>query len=314
MSQAGIVSASESAIIPGNVAIDFVTNSGTAVSVANTIELVTANTTVQFAGAGNVITQNFGLTNLLLGSSGSFLTSGTQNTALGDVALREISSGQLNTAVGSAAAQNLQSGNDNCFFGCDTAADLQTGSSNVIIGQDCAPNTVNCNGCIAIGTGTAAQWAQNEQYNICISNVGVGGESNTIRIGTQGTGAFQQNICYIAGITGATVTGTAVLCSSSGQLGTISSSIRYKENVKPLEKEISVLNLNPVSFTYKTDPSKTTQYGLIAEDIERDFPYLAFYNDRGEIDSVRYHELPTLLLHEIKKLNKRIEELERKSK
>jgi hypothetical protein len=129
--------------------------------------------------------------------------------------------------------------------------------------------------------------------------------------------AINGGVRTIAGTTGSTtsqtVTGAAVLCAADGQLGTVVSSKRYKENVKDLEPyDDKLLNLRPVSFNYKKDEAKLPQMGLIAEEVHDTLPYLCLYNSEGEPEIVKYHELPVLLLQTIQKLTKRIEALEAK--
>src|SRR4029453_15590787 len=85
--------------------------------------------------------------------------------------------------------------------------------------------------------------------NIHIGNEGVAGESSTIRIGTAGT----QKATFIAGIRGATVaSGVGVIVGTDGQLGTVTSSERFKEAIKPMDKASeAILALKPVTFRYK---------------------------------------------------------------
>jgi hypothetical protein len=60
-------------------------------------------------------------------------------------------------------------------------------------------------------------------------------ESNSIRIGAQGSGLGQQNVTYIAGIYGSTSSsGVPVYINSNGQLGTLTSSIRFKEQIRDM--------------------------------------------------------------------------------
>jgi hypothetical protein len=145
-------------------------------------------------------------------------------------------------------------------------------------------------------------------YNV----TGTAAESNKLRIGTgTGTSAGQINAAYISGITGATVTGSAVLCSTSGQLGTISSSIRFKENVEDMGSASNdVLKLRPVTFDYINNPEMGRQTGLIAEEVFEVMPNLVIIGLDGLPETVKYHELPAILLNEIQKLNKRITSLE----
>lgn len=93
------------------------------------------------------------------------------------------------------------------------------------------------------------------------------------------------------------------------------SSIRYKENVKDMGTcSNNVMKLRPVTFNYKEDASKSKTYGLIAEEVAELFPDLVVYNPNGEIETVKYHLLPPMMLNEIQKLSKRIEILESKLK
>jgi hypothetical protein len=90
-------------------------------------------------------------------------------------------------------------------------------------------------------------------------------------------------------------------------LGTISSSIRYKKNVKNIEST-EFFKLRPVSFNYEGFDG--VHYGFIAEEVKDVLPELVIYNEQGQPESVKYHEMYALLLHEIQSLNKRIKWLE----
>ncbi len=83
--------------------------------------------------------------------------------------------------------------------------------------------------------------------------LGVAGDANKIRIGKQGT----HTATFIAGIYSkgvASATGVAVKIDSNGKLGTVLSSARYKNNIKPMEKASeALLKLEPVTFRYKED-------------------------------------------------------------
>ena len=185
-----------------------------------------------------------------------------------------------------------------------------TGSNNTVMGYSCLEDITSGGNNTIFGAGCGTAYTSSESNNIILGyNIhGTVSESNVIRIGNS-----SNTSCYITGINGVTVTGTAVLCSTTGQLGTIASSERYKENIQPLSDETSsVLELNPVKFNYKADSDKSIRYGLIAEEVEKVFPYLVFYKDDIP-ESVNYHELPVLLLKEIQKLNKRIQALEERS-
>ena len=82
-------------------------------------------------------------------------------------------------------------------------------------------------------------------------------------------------------------------------------------NAKAMEDVSSpVLSLRPVTFDFIDKPSHKKQVGLIAEEVEEVMPSLVANNAEGKAESVKYHDLPVLLLNELKKSLKRIEDLE----
>jgi hypothetical protein len=144
--------------------------------------------------------------------------------------------------------------------------------------------------------------------NIDIGNQGVVDEANTIRIGAQGT----QTKTFIAGITGAAVTGVAVKVNAAGQIGTAPSSQRFKAEIKPMDKASeAILALKPVTFHYKKefDPEETPQFGLVAEDVEKVNPDLVARDEQGKIYTVRYDAVNAMLLNEFLKQHGQVQEL-----
>lgn len=108
-----------------------------------------------------------------------------------------------NTGVGAGSLSSLTTGSNNVslqggFF-------LTTGSDNIILGNN---------------AGALYNGAQSS--NIVIGNAGNALDNNTIRIGTQGAGAGQQNVAYMAGIYGATApaANAVVFVDANGKLGT----------------------------------------------------------------------------------------------
>jgi len=135
--------------------------------------------------------------------------------------------------------------------------------------------------------------------NIDIGNQGVAGESGQIRIGTAGT----QTATFIAGIRGAAVEGALpVVVGSTGRLGTLPSSVRFKEAIKPMDKTSeAILALKPVTFRYKNQKGTTRQFGLVAEDVAEVNPDLIARDENGEIYTVRYDAVNAMLLNEFLK-------------
>src|SRR5262249_27493056 len=143
-----------------------------------------------------------------------------------------------------------------------------TGSDNTANGIDALYNNTTGSGNIALGNGAGFNLTTGSG-NIDIGNNGVTGEGCKIRIGTQG---IQKNT-YIAGISGVTVAGgVEVFIDTNGHLGTVASSERFKDAIKPMAKASeAILALKPVTFRYKQelDPDGIAQFGLVAEQVEK---------------------------------------------
>jgi len=218
-------------------------------------------------------------------------TSGINNTANGFYALNRNSTGSRNTATGFLALLNNHS-SDNTADGQNALHNNTSGSNNIALGSNAGFNLTR------------------GSNNIDIFDRGVAGEANTIRIGTAGT----QNATFIAGISGATVpTGVAVIVDSSGHLGTTTSSARFKENIKPMDKASeAILGLKPVIFRYKKelDPEGIPQFGLVAEEVEKVSPDLVARDEQGKPYSVRYDAVNAMLLNEFLKEHRKVEVLE----
>ena len=118
----------------------------------------------------------------------------------------------------------------------------------------------------------------------------------------------------ISGVMTAINNAVPVLIDSAGQLGTINSSRRYKEDIDNMARASdNLLSLRPVIFRYKKaieDGDIPIQYGLIAEEVAEVFPALVVYNEHGEPETVKYHLLATLLLNELQKQRSEIQTLQ----
>jgi hypothetical protein len=147
--------------------------------------------------------------------------------------------------------------------------------------------------------------------NIDIGAPGVAGEGNTIRIGKRGF----QKATHIAGIYGTVVAGgVGVIVDTHGQLGTILSSARFKEAIKPIDKASeAILRLEPVTFRYKKelDPDGIPQFGLIAEQVVTVSPDLVVRDADGKVNTVRYEAVNAMLLNEFLKEHHKVEEQQR---
>src|SRR5205807_6410499 len=141
-----------------------------------------------------------------------------------------------------------------------------------------------------------------------IGSRGVAGESSTIRIGQCPT----QTNAYIAGIFGVTVAaGIPVLIDSDCHLGTTTSSARFKEAIKPMDKASeAILSLQPVTFHYKKelDPEGIPQFGLVAEQVAKIDPHLVVRDEQGKPYTVRYDAVNAMLLNEFLKEHRTVEQ------
>jgi hypothetical protein len=215
-----------------------------------------------------------GTSNSAFGAHALLLSSkGSYNSAFGFDALSSLTLGSYNTASGEGALSSLASGDYNTAIGTDAGTTLQNGSDNIYIG---------------------------------FSVVGGVNESDTIRIGDSGHTA-----AFIGGIYGSTsASGTNVFVNSSGQLGTATSSRRYKQDIADLGVESDVLlKLRPVAFYYKPelDETHTRQYGLVAEEVAQIAPGLVLFDKDGKPQTVRYHFVNAMLLNEVQKQRRLIE-------
>jgi hypothetical protein len=227
---------------------------------------------------------------------------GQDNNAFGNYALSSNTIGSDNTAFGYASMEENVSGGQNTAIGSVALVGLQTGSNNTAIGSNALPYVVAGNNNIGIGASAGFLQRNFGDNDIYIANAG-GDENGTIRLGTTG----MQTRAFIAGIYGVATggTGAAVVVDSNGQLGTVSSSRRYKEDIQTMgEASDRLLQLRPVTFHYKkadAQGNKPQQFGLIAEEVAAVMPELVVTNQDGQPETVAYHLLPALLLNELQK-------------
>jgi hypothetical protein len=259
-------------------------------------------------GAGALYSNTTADANSAFGSGAlSSNTTGNHNSAFGAYALTGNVTGYSNSAFGSLAL-NFNTGSSNSAFG-DRALQINTsGIGNIAIGSAALQSNLTGIYNIALGVGAGENLTGEESDNIYINNHGNTGESNAIRIGEAGS----QTAAFIAGISGSTsASGVAVLVNGDGQLGTTTSSRRFKDQIADLGTESDVLmKLRPVVFYYKPelDSTHTRQYGLVAEEVAQIAPNLVVFDDKGEPQTVRYHFVNAMLLNEVQKQRRQIEQ------
>jgi|SRR5882724_10166529 len=169
------------------------------------------------------------------------------------------------------------------------------GNQNTAVGQFALGNNINGTSNIALGSS---------------AGTGVTTADNVICIGTAGQNVA--NSCYIGQIFGVTSSGgTGVFINADGKLGTATSSLRFKEQIAPMDSTSEVLfALKPVTFRYKKeiDPAGLSQFGLVAEEVEKVNPDLVVRDKEGKPYSVRYDQVNAMLLNEFLKEHRRVQE------
>jgi hypothetical protein len=236
-------------------------------------------------------------------------TTGINNTATGFNALLNNTIGRNNTADGLQALNNNTMGTNNAGVGVNALFSNNTGNLNVALGTNSMLRNTTGSSNIALGVNAGGNLTIGNN-NIDIGNAGVAAEANTVRIGTQGN----QRRAFIAGISGVAVAGPTVVVNASGQLGIAASSERFKDEIKPMNKlSESLFALKPVTFRYKKeiDPTRTSQFGLVAEEVEKVDPALVVRDKEGKAYTVRYDQVNAMLLNEFLKEHRKNEQQEK---
>jgi len=243
-----------------------------------------------------------GSDNTAIGAFALFLNSGgVYNTAIGASALSGNTGGYNNTASGATALYSNTTGTNNTADGVGALYNNTTGGNNTALGYAALYSNTTGLGNIALGNVAGVNIVTGSN-NIDIANPGQYDESNTIRLGQFQTSAF------IAGIRG-TQTGlgnaVAVYIDGNGQLGTLSSSARFKEDIRDMAGySRGILDLRPVTYHYKEPPAddaKPLESGLIAEEVAKIYPDLVTYDRDGQLETVQYHKLTPMLLNELQR-------------
>jgi trimeric autotransporter adhesin len=220
------------------------------------------------------------------------------NTAVGSRALQSNTTGSLNTAMGAATLVNNVNGHDNTGIGLNALFSNTAGNQNTALGRAAlGASTGSNNTAVGFFAGSNATTGDNNVY-IGAGINGVAGESDA---------------CRIASIFGQTAAnGSAVFITSGNKLGTDTSSRRFKEAIRPMDKASEeLLALKPVTFRYKKeiDPDGRAQFGLVAEEVQKVNPDLVVRDKEGKPYSVRYDQVNAMLLNEFLKEHRTVQEL-----
>jgi trimeric autotransporter adhesin len=191
--------------------VELMGNSGTASGPIVTVTTGAGNAqgTALFTGDGvHTLTETFSDAN--------------NNTGLGTSSLADLSGGINNTALGVLSGTSVTSGSGNVFVGVNSGLGLTTGTLNTLIGDQSYLHLTSGDSNIGLGVNAGSNYTTTESSNILLNNIGILGESNTLRVGlSTGTGNKQLSNTYISGIQGVNVGSVASVVSISGDhLGT----------------------------------------------------------------------------------------------
>jgi trimeric autotransporter adhesin len=227
-------------------------------------------------------------------------TTGSKNTANGGHALDANLTGNYNTATGFNALTNNRTGVQNTATGSSALQDNTGGNFNTAIGENALLSNLNGSNNVGVGYNAGSSLTTG-LGNVCIGQgvLGVAGESNTTRI---------------RNIYSSVASGRAVYVNSDNKIGTLVSSRRFKEEIKPMDKASeAILALKPVTFHYKKEiePNGALMFGLIAEEVEKVDPELVTRDSKGEVETVRYEAVNAMLLNEFLRVHRTVQEQQR---
>jgi hypothetical protein len=259
-------------------------------------------------GTGALQNNTIGIQNTATGFEALFNnTTGNFNTASGFSALFSNTTGSFNTASGVNALGNNTIGINNTASGLNALFNNTTGSFNIASGFGALFNNTTGRNNTAVGNQAGVN-ATTGHDNIYIGNRGVAAESDTIRIGD---GSVHTSV-FIAGIR-SVGSGSQVVVDNNGRLGELGSSKRFKGDIHDMgEASTNLMRLRPVTFRYKEEfdsVNRHLQYGLIAEEVAEVYPELVVYDDQGRVQTVLYQQLSGMLLNELQKQHRHIQEI-----
>jgi hypothetical protein len=239
---------------------------------------------------------------------------GAWNTAVGYSGLYFNQGGNNNTAAGAYALGNNTTGSNNTACGSNALAYSNVGSNNTAAGASALGNNITGGGNIAIGYQAASSVSGGSSNNIHIGTRGSAFDNKIIRIGgnTALGDPAAQTAFFTSGIHGVTpgVSGALpVVIDSNGQLGTTSSSRRFKTDIADMaDTTETLMSLRPVQFRYIAYGSGAPlQYGLIAEEVAETAPELVAHDANGEVQTVFYDKVNAMLLNQVQTQQREIE-------
>ncbi len=237
-----------------------------------------------------------GLTNSFFGyKAGAAVITASANSFFGYNA-GILTTAHSNAFFGTNAGESNTTGNNNTFFGISAGDTNTTGNNNTVIGANADVNVSTLTFATAIGAGAV------------VSNnntVVLGRSSDDVRV--PGTLVALSDLFLVTlGSAGS----TDVCRNASNQLSTCSSSLRYKNNVQTFTGGLNIVRrLRPITFNWKD--GGMNDVGFAAEEVNKVEPLLSTYNDKGEVEGVKYGQITTVLVNAVREQQQVIEQQQR---
>lgn len=258
-----------------------------------------------FFGAQAGYSTTTSINNSFFGTAAGYNSTGAQNAFFGTSAGQSNTTGSDNAFVGMNAGYNTTTGSQNVLFGRSTGFYNTTGNYNVFLGMSAGLGNTTGSSNTVIGA-AANVGANNLTYATALGAEATVSTSNTVALGR----SAGQDTVLIPGMLQLNLLGGAGsnhLCrNASNQIATCSSSLRYKTNVAPFTAGLSLVRrLRPITFIWKDGGMADLGFG--AEDVAKINPLFVIYNDKGQVEGVKYDRLSVAFVNAFKEQQAQIE-------
>lgn len=251
-------------------------------------------------------------------AAGNANTIGVGNSFFGNEAGISNTTANGNSFFGNRVGNANTTGASNSFFGAFAGNLNSTGSENFFAGHSAANANTTGSRNLIMGTGAgASNTTENENTFLGYSANGAAGVTNATTIGARALVTQSNSLVLgsISGVNNATANtnvgigttapadrldvngiirvstlssaGSTQLCRNAlNQISTCSSSLRYKDQIRPFHFGLALINrLRPVSFNWIEGGER--DLGLVAEEVAEVEPLLVTTNDKGQIEGIK---------------------------
>jgi hypothetical protein len=266
------------------------------VQIPGNLNMAVVNADTQYNIGGSRVLSINGNANTFVGlETGRSITTGNANSFFGNAAGVQNQTGAGNTFVGVQTGNQNIGGDGNSFFGNLAGSRNSSGSNNTFLGLNAGVNNTTGSNNTALGADTNV--GTNLSFATAIGSGAVATSSSTVVLGRFQDVVIVPGISVIQRLAGQ---GIQTLCRNpANQISTCSSSLRYKTNIAPFSSGLNLVSrLRPITFDWKEGGTK--DLGLGAEDVAEVEPLLVTYNERGEVEGVKYDRVAVVLLNAVK--------------